>query len=159
MSLPLDHSGMAVLGMDECLDRLRKSRVGRLAFMERGEPMILPVNHGMDGNHVMLRTAPGSKLLAAQNELPVAFEVDGFDADRRAGWSVLVRGVADTVDDPAEIARLSRLGVWPWADMTERNRWIRIRATSITGRVIVHPDRQPVSDEESSAQLPTVPTA
>jgi len=159
MSLPLDHSGMAVLGMDECLDRLRKSRVGRLAFMERGEPMILPVNHGMDGNCVIIRTAPGSKLLAAEYESPVAYEVDGFDADRRAGWSVVVRGVAATVDDPAELARLSQLGVWPWADMTERNRWIRIRATSMTGRVIVHPDRQPVSDEAPSTQLPTVPAA
>ena len=110
MSLPLDHSGMAVLGMDECLDRLRKSRVGRLAFMERGEPMILPVNHGMDGNCVIIRTAPGSKLLAAEYESPVAYEVDGFDADRRAGWSVVVRGVAATVDDPAELAGLSQLG-------------------------------------------------
>ena len=65
MSLPLDHSGMAVLGMDECLDRLRSSRVGRLAFVDRGEPMIVPVNHGMDGDSVIVRTAPGSKLVAA----------------------------------------------------------------------------------------------
>lgn len=145
MSLPLDHSGMAVLGVDECLGRLRSSRVGRLAFMERGEPMILPVNHGMDGTSVILRTAPGSKLLAAEDELPVAFEVDGFDSDRRAGWSVVVRGVAGTVDDPAEVARLNHIEVWPWADMIERNRWVRIRGTSITGRVIVHPDRQPAT--------------
>lgn len=141
MSLPLDHSGMAVLGIDECLGHLRRSRVGRLAFIERGEPMILPVNHGMDGTSVILRTAPGSKLLAAEDGLSVAFEVDGFDPDRRAGWSVVVRGVASTVDDPAEVSRLNQLGVWPWADMIERNRWVRIRGTSITGRVIVHPDR------------------
>ncbi|HEY5882288.1 MAG TPA: pyridoxamine 5'-phosphate oxidase family protein [Nakamurella sp.] len=140
-SLPLDHSGMAVLGMDECLDRLRNSRVGRLAFVDRGEPMIVPVNHGMDGDSVIVRTAPGSKLVAADEGKPVAFEVDGFDPDRRTGWSVVVRGVAGIVDDPGEIARLNRLGVGPWADMVPRNRWVRIRGTSITGRLIVHPER------------------
>jgi nitroimidazol reductase NimA-like FMN-containing flavoprotein (pyridoxamine 5'-phosphate oxidase superfamily) len=83
----LDHSGLGVLSNEECLRRLRAARVGRVAFVERGEPVILPVNHGLDGDAVVFLTAPGSKLVAADNELPVAFEVDGYDADRRAGWS------------------------------------------------------------------------
>lgn len=127
------------MGVAECLDRLRRSRVGRLAFVDRGEPMIVPVNYGMDGDSVILRTAPGSKLAAAEDEKPVAFEVDEFDPARRAGWSVVVRGVAEVVDDPGEVAGLTKLGVWPWADMVQRNRWVRIRAFSITGRVVVHP--------------------
>jgi uncharacterized protein len=140
-SLPLDHSGLGVLSRQECLDRLAAARVGRVAFVSQGDPVILPVNHGMDGEAVIFRTAPGSKLLAADSEQAVAFEVDGYDADRRAGWSVLVRGVATTVEDQEEVKRLNLLGVWPWADLVERTHWVRIRTYSITGRQTVHPAR------------------
>ena len=140
-SLPLDHSGMGVLTRDECYDRLRSARVGRVAFVNQGDPIILPVNHGLDGESIVFRTAPGSKLLAGDAELRVAFEVDGYDVDRRSGWSVLVRGTAHTVEDAAEIGRLNRIGVWPWADLVERNHWIRIAAYSVTGRQTVHPAR------------------
>ena len=140
-SLPLDHSGLGVLSNEECLRRLRAARVGRVAFVERGEPVILPVNHGLDGEAVVFLTAPGSKLVAADNELPVAFEVDGYDADRRAGWSVVIRGTATTVDDQSDVARLNLIGVSPWADLAERTHWVRITAYSLTGREVVHPAR------------------
>ena len=93
-SLPLDHSGLGVLPRKECLQRLAKARLGRVAFVSQGDPVILPVNHGMDGENIIFRTATGTKLLAADTEQVVAFEVDGYDADRRTGWSVMVRGVA-----------------------------------------------------------------
>lgn len=136
-ALPLDHSGMEILPLVDCLDRLRSTRIGRLAFFSDGYPMILPVNHSMDGDSVVFRTSMGSKLAAAESEMPVAFEVDGFDADRRAGWSVLVRGDARTVDQPGELHRLDAMGVWPFADAVERNHWVRIVTTEITGRKIV----------------------
>ena len=132
---------MGVLPRDECLFRLRGSRVGRVAFVSQGDPVILPVNHGMDGESVIFRTATGSKLLAADSEQRVAFEVDGYDADRRAGWSVMVRGVATSVEDQEEVKRLNLLGVWPWADLVERTHWVRIRTYSMTGRQTVHPAR------------------
>lgn len=140
-SLPLDHSGLGVLPREECLRRLRAARVGRVALIDQGEPVILPVNHAMDGEAVVFRTAPGSKLTAADNEMPVAFEVDGFDEDRRAGWSVVVRGKATSVEEPAQLARLEALGVSPWADLAERSHWVRIRPYLTTGREIIHPTR------------------
>ena len=140
-SLSLDHSGLGVLSQAECLRRIGSARVGRVAFVENGEPVILPVNHGLDGDAVVFRTAPGSKLDAAENEVPVAFEVDAFDVDRWAGWSVVIRGAASVVDDPAEVARLATLGVTPWANLVERTNWVRIRAYSLTGREVVHPAR------------------
>jgi len=140
-SLSLDHSGLGVLSQEECLRRVRTARVGRVAFVENGEPVILPVNHGLDGNSVIFRTAPGSKLAAAENEVPIAFEVDAFDADRWTGWSVVIRGAASVIDDPAEVARLTTLGVTPWANLVERANWVRIRAYSLTGREVVHPAR------------------
>ena len=139
--LPLDHAGLAVLPPAECLRRLGAATVGRVAFVEQGEPVILPVNHGMDGDSVVFKTAPGSKLEAADNELPVAFEIDGYDDERRSGWSVVIRGTATTVDDQDEVKRLNSLGVDPWADLAERKNWVRIRAFSLTGREVVHPFR------------------
>lgn len=139
--LPLDHASLAILPAAECLRRLKTAPLGRLAFVEQGEQVILPVNHSMDGDSVVFRTAPGSKLNAADNELPVAFEIDGYDEGRRSGWSVVVRGTATIVDDQEDVRRLNSLGVEPWADLTERKNWVRIRTSSLTGREIVHPYR------------------
>jgi uncharacterized protein len=140
-SLPLDHSGLGVLPRKECLHRLVTARLGRVAFVSQGDPVILPVNHGLDGEDIIFRTATGTKLLAADTEQVVAFEVDGYDADRRTGWSVMIRGVARTVEDQQEVARLNLLGVWPWADLVERTHWVRISTLSMTGRQVVHPYR------------------
>ncbi|MEP6562513.1 MAG: pyridoxamine 5'-phosphate oxidase family protein [Nakamurella sp.] len=137
----LDHAGLSVLPHDECLRRLRQAQIGRIAFIEQGEPVILPVNHGVDGDSVVFRSAPGAKLFAANSELPVAFEVDGFDADGRTGWSVVVRGTATIVEDQSDIARLALLGVEPWADLAERKNWVRIRGYSVSGREVVHQQR------------------
>ena len=134
--LSTDHAGLDVLPLAQCLHHLRAAQVGRVAFVHDGEPLILPVNHGLDGEAVVFRSSPGSKLAAAQDELPVAFEVDGIDVDRQTGWSVVVRGTATAVVDPTVIDRLDRLGVWPWARATERRHWVRIRAYEITGRRI-----------------------
>ena len=61
-----------------------------------------------------------------------------MDADRRAGWSVIVRGHAHTVDNPEDIEKLARLRLWPWADAVARGHWVRITAYEVTGRKIVH---------------------
>ena len=144
-ALPTDHAGLAVLPWDDCLDRIRRARVGRVAFLHSGEPVILPVNHEMDNDTIVFRSAPGSKLSAAAQDAPVAFEVDAFDVDRRTGWSVVVRGIATMVGDPAEIARLNTLGVLPWADAVPRAHWIRIRPYEITGRQVVRAATAPPS--------------
>jgi len=130
---------MEMMPIEDCLYHLRTARVGRVAFVWDGYPIILPVNHGMQGDSVVFRTSVGSKLAAADSELPVAFEVDAIDADRRAGWSVVVRGEAHTVDDPAEVEQLRSLRLWPWADAVKREHWVRIRSYEITGRRILHP--------------------
>ena len=63
-SLPLDHSGLGVLPLEECRRRLQAAKVGRVSFVDQGEPVILPVNHALDGEAVVFRTAAGSKLTA-----------------------------------------------------------------------------------------------
>lgn len=131
---PVDHAGLEILPFGMCLKLLAAVPVGRVSFFADGEIMVLPVNHVVDDQDVVFRTARGSKLSAAEGNDPVAFEADEYDAQARSGWSVLVHGRAEPVYDAAEIRRLSRLGVHPWVDTVDRPFWIRIRPVSVTGR-------------------------
>jgi CBS domain-containing protein/nitroimidazol reductase NimA-like FMN-containing flavoprotein (pyridoxamine 5'-phosphate oxidase superfamily) len=130
-----DHRGMQVLDLEECLKRLRSSPVGRLAFVLDGTPVILPVNHAVDGMTVVFATTWGSKLAVAESAEPVAFEVDGIDRARRSGWSVLVKGTASRVYDSPAIERYEKLLLPSWTPPVEEVVWIAIRADEITGRV------------------------
>jgi nitroimidazol reductase NimA-like FMN-containing flavoprotein (pyridoxamine 5'-phosphate oxidase superfamily) len=131
---PTDHAGLEMLPFDECLRLLASVPVGRVGFYADGEVVVLPVNHVVDGQDVVFRTARGSKLSAAEARNPVAFEADAYDPQARSGWSVLVNGRAEAVYEDAEIQRLRRLGLHPWAAAVDRPFWIRIRPASVTGR-------------------------
>lgn len=134
--LTVDHQGLEVLDPEECWRRIGDVPVGRVAFVEAGEPVVLPVNHAVVGRRVVFRTFRGALLHEALMDRTVAFEVDDFDADARSGWSVLVRGRAAIAEDPEA---LDRLGVDAWADAVERNDWVEILADEVTGRRIVRP--------------------
>ena len=84
------------------------------------------------------RTPPllGSRLLAALSLGPATFEIDGGDPVERTGWSVIIAGQGEEVTDPAEIERLEAFELEPWAPGLKTH-WVRIRATSISGRRIV----------------------
>ncbi len=131
---PTDHAGLEILPFDVCLDLLAAVPVGRVSFLADGEIIVLPVNHVVDGQDPVFRTAHGSKLSAAEGHDLVAFEADGYDARTNSGWSVLVNGRAQAIYDEAEIQRLNRLSLRPWVTAVERPFWIRIRPTSVTGR-------------------------
>jgi nitroimidazol reductase NimA-like FMN-containing flavoprotein (pyridoxamine 5'-phosphate oxidase superfamily) len=131
---PFDHAGLEMLPFDACLRLLGSVPVGRVGFYADGELVVLPVNHAMDGQDVVFRTAAGSKLSAAEGRNLVAFEADDYDPRTRSGWSVLVNGRAEVVYEDAETQRLSRLGLHPWVTAVERPFWIRIRPVSVTGR-------------------------
>ncbi len=131
---PTDHAGLEMLPFDECLRLLASVPVGRVGFCADGEVVVLPVNHVVDGQDVVFRAARGAKLSAAHAQNPVAFEADGYDPEARSGWSVLVNGRAEAVYEDAEIRRLGRLGLHPWAAAVDRPFWIRIRPASVTGR-------------------------
>lgn len=131
---PTDHAGLEILPFDVCLQLLAAEPVGRVSFLADGEIMVLPVNHVMDGQDPVFRTAQGSKLSAAAGQDLVAFQADGYDERTKSGWSVLVNGRAHAVYDEAETQRLSRLGLHPWVTAVDRPFWIRIRPASISGR-------------------------
>ena len=132
--LPTDHAGLEVLPFEVCLQVLASVPVGRVGFFADGELVVLPVNHLVDGQGVVFRTARGAKLSAAGGQDLVAFEVDDYDEDSQSAWSVLMTGRAEMVYEEAEIQRLNRRGLHPWASAVERPFWIRIRPTSVSGR-------------------------
>ena len=131
---PTDHAGLEILPFDVCLRLLASVCVGRVGFFADGEMVILPVNHVVDGQDVVFRTARGSKLSAAEGRNLVTFEADEYDEQTRSGWSVVVTGRAEVIYEDAEIERLSQLGVHPWVTAVERPFWIRIRANAVSGR-------------------------
>lgn len=137
MSEPMiDHAGLEILTMEECRSLLASTPIGRIAFLERGEPTILPITIGMWDQSVVFTTAPGSKLEAAIMNRPVSIEIDGWDAERHAGWSVLVKGMAITVEEGREIDSLDRLSVKSWSRPDIPKAWVRVVPNEITGRRI-----------------------
>jgi uncharacterized protein len=131
---PTDHAGLEILPFDECLRLLASVPVGRVGFFADGEIVVLPVNHLVDGQDPVFRTARGAKLSAAEGHNLVAFEADDYDEQTRSGWSVVVTGRAAGVYEESEVQRLSRRGLHPWSTAVDHPFWIRIRATSVSGR-------------------------
>jgi nitroimidazol reductase NimA-like FMN-containing flavoprotein (pyridoxamine 5'-phosphate oxidase superfamily) len=127
-------TGIEILDRDECLRLLESDVVGRLAVVAHGAPAIFPVNYAMDGERVVFRTAPGTKLDAA-SRAPASFEIDSFDRQHRTGWSVVVTGRLEeaTAFDAALLDRLRRLSVDPWA-AGPKEHWLRLVPRHITGR-------------------------
>lgn len=85
---------------------------------------------------LIIRTDAGAKLDAACRGAKVAFEIDGTDAAGMTGWSVLVRGEAVAVSDPAELAHLRELPVRPLAPGSKCH-YIRVMPAVLTGRRIL----------------------
>ena len=131
----------------ECYRLLRTQQVGRLGVNAEHYPLIFPVNYGMDGETIVIRTSPGTKLSAAQHA-NVTFEVDEIDQFARSGWSVLVRGLAEEVTEahrPELVQRTHDVGVQPWAP-GEHGHWLRLIPHHVTGRRVVPGELPPAVD-------------
>ena len=114
---------------------LETSRVGRVGLSIGALPVILPVNFVLFEGNVLLRTVPGTKLQAATAGSIVAFEVDGYRPDGRAGWSVLVQGQAREVTDPAVLERITTVPLHAWALNGAADRFVRIETSIVAGRL------------------------
>jgi nitroimidazol reductase NimA-like FMN-containing flavoprotein (pyridoxamine 5'-phosphate oxidase superfamily) len=134
MTAATDHAGLDVLTFEECLELLRSTPVGRVAFASAGEVEVLPVNYTMDGVTIAFRCADGAKLGAAVQESAVTFQVDSYDDYAARGWSVLVKGTAEVVTDEQRLARLEGSGLRPYASAVPRPFWVAIHPNTVTGR-------------------------
>jgi uncharacterized protein len=132
----IDHrTDLEVMDRRACLGLLGSHRVGRVAVVSGGRPLIFPVNYVMDDGTVLFRTDPGTKLSGAHSQYYMSFEIDGIDEHSHEGWSVVVNGVGREVVEPNELARVQALPLMPWSP-GDKQHWIRIRPETVTGRRI-----------------------
>jgi nitroimidazol reductase NimA-like FMN-containing flavoprotein (pyridoxamine 5'-phosphate oxidase superfamily) len=125
---------MEVLSESECQELLAANHFGRIGVVAGGHPEIFPVNYAFGEGRVAIRTAPGTKLKAAALG-NVVFEIDSIDDTDHSGWSVIVKGtgyeVTEAIDSVSQEMR--RFFIDTWAP-GEKDHWIRIEPSSITGR-------------------------
>jgi nitroimidazol reductase NimA-like FMN-containing flavoprotein (pyridoxamine 5'-phosphate oxidase superfamily) len=128
----------------ECLTLLAESAVGRAVFTERAMPAVVPVNFVVQDDAIVMCTSPGSRLAAAATGGVLAFQVDDIDPSSRTGWSVVVVGVAELVDNPVEQARARTL-LHPWAP-GRYEVFLRLPVKVVTGRRILANDESEHAD-------------
>jgi nitroimidazol reductase NimA-like FMN-containing flavoprotein (pyridoxamine 5'-phosphate oxidase superfamily) len=123
-----------ILDEGECVALLQSRELGRIAFESNGRVEIFPVNYGMEGVIVVVRTGPGTKLDAVA-KTEVVFEVDSWDAGSGVGWSVVARGpAAEVTTNIGRVAEHLRCVPVHPAAPGERWHWIGIKPTAISGR-------------------------
>jgi nitroimidazol reductase NimA-like FMN-containing flavoprotein (pyridoxamine 5'-phosphate oxidase superfamily) len=126
------------LDEEQCLKLISEGGIGRIAYVGRFGPAVLPVNYELLDRAVVFRTAANSPLDEdlrtgiADADYKVAFEIDSIDMATQQGWSVLIQGPAHHVTGTAEDA-VRRTGVEPWAP-GPRELFVRIVPSRITGR-------------------------
>lgn len=130
-------TGVEVIERRECLELLASDVVGRVAIVEGTGPLVLPVNYALYGEQVVFRTGPGSKLAASRGR-QVCFEVDAFDRETRSGWSVVVRGRLEEVQEfDRSLAAIEHLAE-PWLGSEPPN-IVRLVPAIISGRRVRPP--------------------
>ncbi len=108
---------------------------GRLGLSMDDHPQIFPVNFAVQGKTVIFRTANGAKLRELLHNQWVAFEADCVEENE--AWSVVLRGQAHVLVDPAEIATADALELPNWIPTLEFV-YVRVIPTDIRGRHFAH---------------------
>ncbi|MGH3189049.1 MAG: pyridoxamine 5'-phosphate oxidase family protein [Streptosporangiaceae bacterium] len=125
----------------ESLRLIAPGGIGRIAYVGRFGPAVLPVNYKWHDGAIVFRTVRHSALDEdlqtgiAGGDYVVAFEIDEIDVPGRQGWSVLIQGPAHHVESEAERQTAAAAGVEPWPG-GERELFLRIVPHHVTGRRI-----------------------
>lgn len=136
--------GRSAPGSRPCLEELDEERcrvligpggVGRVVFVAERGPVAQPVNFAVRGGDVVFRTGSDAALLSALAASAVSFEVDHLDDALSEGWSVLLTGTGEVVEETEELEQVRSLNIAPWAG-GEHEVYVRIRPLQITGRRI-----------------------
>lgn len=125
---------MEVLTGSQCLELLRTASVGRLGIGVSGSaPEILPINFVVDRGTIVFRTGAGTKLAAAVEHSPVAFEADGYIPQSNEAWSVVLKGTGAVIHGQESLLETYRLPLFPWQP-APKSTFVRIEPDQITGR-------------------------
>jgi len=129
----------------ECWQRLAERSVGRIAYVERGGPVVLPLNYVARDGRIWVQTASYNQLAIHLPGQQAAFEIDDVDDRTRTGWSVLVRGRAEHVTDTEHAVPPGSPALAPWPDGT-RSMVFCLTPDEVTGRVLRQADVTPGPD-------------
>ena len=97
---------MEELDENECLRVIGQGGIGRIAYVGRFGPAVLPVNYKLQGGAIVFRTTENGPLDEdlrtgiANADYKVAFEIDDIDLAAERGWSVLVQGRPTASGEP-----------------------------------------------------------
>ncbi|MFE9255333.1 pyridoxamine 5'-phosphate oxidase family protein [Streptomyces sp. NPDC006879] len=95
---------MRQLDRAEALRLLGTVSLGRIVFTERALPAVRPVSHLLDGEDIIVPIQDAGILtsLTAPAEVPgvvVAYQADAIDPVSHLGWSVVVTGFAEQIEE------------------------------------------------------------
>ncbi|GAA3695839.1 hypothetical protein GCM10022204_09600 [Microlunatus aurantiacus] len=104
------------MSRQRCIELLEASHVGRVAWQSSDGQQILPVSYAYHEGTVMFRTSPFGVLAELIHAHDAALEVDELDQNERLGWSIVVQGQAQAVEEPRNLVQFWTVdGVAPWA--------------------------------------------
>jgi nitroimidazol reductase NimA-like FMN-containing flavoprotein (pyridoxamine 5'-phosphate oxidase superfamily) len=119
-----------VLTRAQCLNLLRNTLVGRVVYTRGALPAVTPVGYVLDGEYIVLRTTPGSRLDRGIHDAVVAFEIDHVEPGSPDGWSVVVVGHSARETDDRTLRRLRALPLTGHG----ADHYVRISCQRVTGR-------------------------
>ena len=117
----------------ESMRMLASVRWGRCAWSTEEGPRVLPVNYSVLDGKLYFRTGLYGDLAGAAEGGAVALEADELDDRLSSGWSVVVLGEADQVQDPVAVAALFARMSEPWAP-GPRPVLVQVTPSQVTGR-------------------------
>lgn len=126
-----ENEAITELSEQESWELVSSVPIGRLATTIGDDIEMFPLNHVVDNETIVFRTAQGSKLFELTVNDRVAYEVDHYAGN--GGWSVVVHGEAEVLSGADEIDRAQQLPLKPWIPTIKTN-FVRIVPRYVSGR-------------------------
>jgi hypothetical protein len=118
----------------ECRQLLPNATVGRLAVPTPNFPTVEPVSFAVIEGELVVAARAGSAADAVAAGTVLSFEADVLDDAHQRGWSVVVSGPVEELDDDIVPLVRAQLGPWPVA---ASDRLLLIRSDRVSGQRIV----------------------
>jgi uncharacterized protein len=122
------------LDSSRCWQLLQTTQTGRVGFLHGNRIEILPVNHLVHEQAIYFRTGEDGAMASSTPQQNASFQTDETHSGRMTGWSVLVSGPLERVDDASLITFLAgRQWEEPWAEGLQAA-YLRLAPELVTGR-------------------------
>jgi len=138
----------------ECRELLPNATVGRLAVPTPNFPTVEPVSFAVIEGELVVAARAGSAADAVAVGTTLSFEADLLDPAHHRGWSVVVSGPVEELDDDIVALVRPQLGPWPVA---AGDRLLLIRSERITGQRIVAGVEASLEAGPPAAEQPSSP--